>query len=128
MVTGDNIQTAKAIAFECGILDRREAAEPEVIEGRVFRALSETERESIADKISVCLYSIQCYCLSMIELNAFYLSNWQSYGVQVMGRSSPNDKLLLVQALKKKGHVVAVTGDGTNDAPALNDVPFPLSI
>lgn len=58
MVTGDNIQTAKAIAFECGILERREAVEPEIIEGRVFRALSETERESIADKISVCLYSI----------------------------------------------------------------------
>jgi hypothetical protein len=40
-----------------------------------------------------------------------------------MGRSSPNDKLLLVQALKRKGHVVAVTGDGTNDAPALHEVP-----
>lgn len=38
-----------------------------------------------------------------------------------MGRSSPNDKLLLVQALRKK-HVVAVTGDGTNDAPALHEV------
>jgi P-type Ca2+ transporter type 2C len=45
-----------------------------------------------------------------------------------MGRSSPNDKLLLVQALKKKGHVVAVTRDGTNDAPALHDIPFSLSI
>ncbi|KAK1368186.1 hypothetical protein POM88_034278 [Heracleum sosnowskyi] len=31
-----------------------------------------------------------------------------------MERSSPNDKLLLVQALRKNGHVVAVTGDGTN--------------
>lgn len=39
-----------------------------------------------------------------------------------MGRSSPNDKLLLVQALRKNGHVVAVTGDGTNDAPALHEV------
>jgi P-type Ca2+ transporter type 2C len=39
-----------------------------------------------------------------------------------MGRSSPNDKLLLVQALKKGGEVVAVTGDGTNDAPALHEV------
>jgi len=38
-----------------------------------------------------------------------------------MGRSSPNDKLLLVQSLKRKGHVVAVTGDGTNDAPALHE-------
>lgn len=48
--------------------------------------------------------------------------------MQVMGRSSPNDKLLLVQALRKNGDVVAVTGDGTNDAPALHEVRNPLSI
>lgn len=41
-----------------------------------------------------------------------------------MGRSSPNDKLLLVQALRMGGEVVAVTGDGTNDAPALHEVCF----
>ena len=41
-----------------------------------------------------------------------------------MGRSSPSDKLLLVQALKRRGQVVAVTGDGTNDAPALHEVPL----
>ena len=39
-----------------------------------------------------------------------------------MGRCSPNDKLLLVQGLRKRGHVVAVIGDGINDAPALNEV------
>ena len=42
--------------------------------------------------------------------------------LQVMGRSSPNDKLLFVKALRNRGHVVAVTGDGTNDAPALHEV------
>uniref|UniRef100_A0A6M2F9D3 Calcium-transporting ATPase n=1 Tax=Populus davidiana TaxID=266767 RepID=A0A6M2F9D3_9ROSI len=99
MVTGDNIQTAKAIALECGILSSRaDATEPNIIEGKVFRAYSEKEREIIAKKITV------------------------------MGRSSPNDKLLLVQALRKGGEVVAVTGDGTNDAPALHEADIGLSM
>ncbi|XP_065854078.1 calcium-transporting ATPase 9, plasma membrane-type-like isoform X2 [Euphorbia lathyris] len=99
MVTGDNIQTAKAIALECGILGSNEdAVEPNIIEGKVFRAYSEKERESVAKKVTV------------------------------MGRSSPNDKLLLVQALRKLGEVVAVTGDGTNDAPALHEADIGLSM
>lgn len=54
MVTGDNLQTAKAIALECGILDSEaDATEPNLIEGKVFRAISEKERELVADKISV---------------------------------------------------------------------------
>jgi P-type Ca2+ transporter type 2C len=48
--------------------------------------------------------------------------------IRVMARSSPFDKLLLVQCLKKKGHVVAVTGDGTNDAPALKEADVGLSM
>ncbi|XP_077238426.1 calcium-transporting ATPase 5, plasma membrane-type-like isoform X2 [Tasmannia lanceolata] len=99
MVTGDNLQTAKAIALECGIIDSEtDATEPTLIEGRVFRALSASGREEIADRISV------------------------------MGRSSPSDKLLLVQALRKRGHVVAVTGDGTNDAPALHEADIGLAM
>ncbi|KAK8916917.1 Calcium-transporting ATPase 8, plasma membrane-type [Platanthera zijinensis] len=99
MVTGDNLQTAKAIALECGILHSEEqATEPTVIEGKVFRAYSEKVRDEVAEKISV------------------------------MGRSSPNDKLLLVQALRKKGHIVAVTGDGTNDAPALHEADIGLAM
>ncbi|KAG8379917.1 hypothetical protein BUALT_Bualt07G0139200 [Buddleja alternifolia] len=46
----------------------------------------------------------------------------------VMARSSPFDKLLMVQCLKKNGHVVAVTGDGTNDAPALKEADIGLSM
>ncbi len=42
--------------------------------------------------------------------------------LQVMARSSPTDKLKLVQALQARRNVVAVTGNGTNDAPALHAV------
>ncbi|KAK3411184.1 hypothetical protein EUGRSUZ_J03161 [Eucalyptus grandis] len=99
MVTGDNIQTAKAIALECGILGPSDDfSEPNVIEGCVFRALSEKDQQQCAKKITV------------------------------MGRSSPSDKLLLVQALRKGGDVVAVTGDGTNDAPALHEADIGLAM
>lgn len=50
--------------------------------------------------------------------------------LQVLARSSPDDKKLLVSQLKKLGETVAVTGDGTNDAPALKaaDVGFSMGI
>ena len=48
--------------------------------------------------------------------------------LQVLARSSPNDKFDLVKLLKKQGEVVAVTGDGTNDAPALKESDVGLAM
>ncbi|XP_027343236.1 putative calcium-transporting ATPase 13, plasma membrane-type, partial [Abrus precatorius] len=99
MITGDNVHTARAIASECGILDPNEELDKEsVVEGFQFRNYSPEERMDKLDKI------------------------------RVMARSSPLDKLLMVQCLKQKGHVVAVTGDGTNDAPALKEADIGLSM
>uniref|UniRef100_A0A2N9J114 Calcium-transporting ATPase n=1 Tax=Fagus sylvatica TaxID=28930 RepID=A0A2N9J114_FAGSY len=99
MITGDNVHTARAIAFECKILNPHEDLHNEaVVEGVQFRNYSPEERMEKIDKI------------------------------QVMARSSPFDKLLMVQCLKQKGHVVAVTGDGTNDAPALKEADIGLSM
>jgi Ca2+-transporting ATPase len=58
MVTGDNLQTARAIALECGILDDPNVSEPVIIEGKTFRALSDLEREEAAEKLSVRLFSL----------------------------------------------------------------------
>ncbi|KAI3469634.1 hypothetical protein Pfo_026297 [Paulownia fortunei] len=99
MITGDNVFTAKAIATECGILHpNQEVDDGSVVEGVEFRNYTEEERMEKVDKI------------------------------RVMARSSPFDKLLMVQCLKRKGHVVAVTGDGTNDAPALKEADIGLSM
>ncbi|MDD3154374.1 MAG: calcium-translocating P-type ATPase, PMCA-type [Victivallaceae bacterium] len=61
-----------------------------VVEGRAFGALSSEETTPVAKKLSV------------------------------IARARPDDKLKLVNALQQSGEVVAVTGDGTNDAPALH--------
>uniref|UniRef100_A0A2N9IY44 Calcium-transporting ATPase n=1 Tax=Fagus sylvatica TaxID=28930 RepID=A0A2N9IY44_FAGSY len=99
MITGDNVHTARAIALECKILNPDEDLDSDaVVEGVQFRNYSPEERMEKIDKI------------------------------HVMARSSPFDKLLMVQCLKQKGHVVAVTGDGTNDAPALKEADIGLSM
>ncbi len=46
----------------------------------------------------------------------------------MLARSSPEDKLTLVSLLKHHGEVVAVTGDGTNDAPALKESDVGLAM
>jgi Ca2+-transporting ATPase len=93
MVTGDNPETARAIAQESGILQGGT-----VMSGGEFRTLSKDEQVSAARTLDV------------------------------MARAEPMDKLLLVEALQKTGAVVSVTGDGTNDAPALKHADVGLAM
>lgn len=96
MVTGDNIETAKAIATECGIYTEGGI----VMEGPEFRKLNRQKMDEVIPRL------------------------------QVLARSSPEDKRVLAKRLKELGETVAVTGDGTNDAPALKmaDVGFSMGI
>ena len=93
MVTGDNPETARAIARDAGILQQGT-----IVTGAEFRSLT-------GDR----------------QVNA-------AQGLDVMARAEPMDKLLLVTALQKSGAVVAVTGDGTNDAPALKHADVGLAM
>jgi len=93
MITGDNPETARAIAQETGILQGGT-----VITGAEFRSLSRDEQTAV------------------------------SCTIDVMARAEPMDKLLLVEALQRNGAVVAVTGDGTNDAPALKHADVGLAM
>jgi Ca2+-transporting ATPase len=96
MVTGDNMQTARAIATECLIYTEGGI----VMEGPEFRKLSEAQMDEVLPRL------------------------------QVLARSSPEDKRILVTRLKAMNEIVAVTGDGTNDAPALKaaNIGFSMGI
>ncbi|KAG0364675.1 hypothetical protein BGZ54_007279, partial [Gamsiella multidivaricata] len=96
MITGDNIQTARAIAKNAGILIKGGLA----MTGPEFRVLSKEDQTEAVKRL------------------------------QVLARSSPTDKTIVVRRLQELGEVVAVTGDGTNDGPALKmaDVGFSMGI
>uniref|UniRef100_A0A8C5EJM0 Calcium-transporting ATPase n=1 Tax=Gouania willdenowi TaxID=441366 RepID=A0A8C5EJM0_GOUWI len=111
MVTGDNINTARAIATKCGILlpgDDFLCIEGKEFNRRIRNEKGEIEQERI-DKL------------------------WPK--LRVLARSSPTDKHTLVKGIidstvAEQRQVVAVTGDGTNDGPALKkaDVGFAMGI
>ncbi|MGM0598839.1 MAG: calcium-translocating P-type ATPase, PMCA-type [Candidatus Rifleibacteriota bacterium] len=98
VVTGDNSKTALEISRQIGLLHDTDNLEDFHITGAEFQKLSEGESRKVADKI------------------------------RIMSRARPADKLKLVKTLQSLDEVVAVTGDGTNDAPALNYANVGLSM
>ena len=98
IVTGDTPGTAREIARQIGLWDDNTDTEQNQITGVEFAALSDGE---LLDRIM---------------------------DIKIMSRARPTDKQRLVQLLQRRGAVVAVTGDGTNDAPALNFAQVGLSM
>jgi len=99
IVTGDNSATAIEIARQIGVWPKTgEVCDRWHITGTEFESLSDEEAFE-----------------RVVDL-------------KVMSRARPADKQRLVEMLQKHGEVVAVTGDGTNDAPALNHAHVGLSL
>lgn len=128
MVTGDNKITAMAIAKECKIIDEKFGVNSDsVLEGPEFY-------ERLGGLIcKTCRNSTPCNCEPSKVVEG--VKNLQAFKalhkhLRVLARSRPEDKYLLVTGLRELGDVVAVTGDGTNDAPALKkaDVGFAMGI
>jgi len=91
MITGDQPLTAASIAAQVGIVTPEEAAAPD------FRVLTGTDLEALSpEELAEAVREVSVYA-----------------------RVAPEQKLTIVQALQEQGHVVAMTGDGVNDAPAL---------
>ena len=143
MVTGDNINTALSISRDVGIIsadqvvDARKLAKqyreeveknnkpirtgldsPIALEGEIFRVACGGLTKTKTDKgLDIVLNDSEAFKHTVKKL-------------KVIARASPEDKFLLVFGLKQMNNIVAVTGDGTNDAPALKQahVGFAMGI
>lgn len=101
MITGDNEDTAKAIAKEIGLFD----------ENKKYDSIKNPKLRKIAEDGSI-------NGMELNELNDDELLTIVEE-ISVYARIMPEQKLRIVEALRNKGHIVAMTGDGINDAPAL---------
>lgn len=93
MITGDNPETAKAIADQVGLKTNG------VIIGREIDSMSDEKLKEALDK-----------------------------GINIFARTNPFHKLRILEVLQKSGNVVAMTGDGVNDALALKKADVGISI
>jgi Ca2+ transporting ATPase len=131
MVTGDNVKTARSIAKECGIL----MPDGILMEGPNFtQEVGGVVCKECRTTICPCPRD-KAHAKPGQEVREDVIGNLERFRelvvkLDVMARSKPDDKYCLVTGLKEMGHVVAVTGDGTNDAPALKkaDIGFAMGI
>nr|WP_087992104.1 calcium-translocating P-type ATPase, SERCA-type [Bacillus subtilis] len=94
MITGDHLETAKAIAKDLRLLPKS----GKIMDGQMLNELSQEELSHVVED------------------------------VYVFARVSPEHKLKIVKAYQENGHIVAMTGDGVNDAPAIKQADIGVAM
>ena len=147
MVTGDNINTAIAISKDVGIIEANEVSQCKEL-AKKYRAEVEKNKDNAPLNIRSLdsplalegeIFRVVCGGITKKQQDKgeleIFLNNREAFkhtvkNLKIIARASPEDKFILVFGLKELGNIVAVTGDGTNDAPALRQahVGFAMGI
>lgn len=122
MVTGDFGLTAAAIARDVGIFTG--TAEPDTVDDlRLSTSDDENEKQSLRSRRSLLINGPSISSLSDEQWDAVC-----QYEEIVFARTSPEQKYRIVEEFKARNNVVAVTGDGVNDAPALRTADVGIAV
>ncbi|CAD5223282.1 unnamed protein product [Bursaphelenchus xylophilus] len=109
MVTGDHPITAKAIAKSVGIISSETVEDIAMRKGVAISLVNPREAKAAV------LHGSDLRAMSSEQLDDF-ISHHEEI---VFARTSPQQKLMIVEGFQRQGQIVAVTGDGVNDSPAL---------
>ena len=98
MITGDHVRTAHAIALQVGLVQRDAQVALQVLSGHQLGILEAGDVDAVIS------------------------------GTDVFARVTAEQKLIIVRSLQGQGHIVAMTGDGVNDAPALKQADIGIAM
>lgn len=120
MVTGDHPVTAMAIAKKVGIIGEGHETK---YEAAVLRNISISQFDG-TESVAIVVTGSELRNMEMHQLDLLI----RDYEEIIFARTSPQQKLLIVESCQRLGEIVAVTGDGVNDSPALRQADIGVAM